>query len=96
MNNLTNVIIDVFLNQIFYEFKVLEIINLLNNDVIKARAKNDISEIVVKEKRIILKKTKHIITHAQIIFKIQYDFRHKFIDLKIKQNVYIKLHKKYF
>lgn len=42
------------------------------------------------------KKTKNIIVYAQIIFKIYYDFRYKFIDLKIKQNVHIKFHKKYF
>ena len=29
------------------------------------------------------------------MFKIRYDFKHKSINLKTKQNLYIKLHKKY-
>ena len=30
------------------------------------------------------------------MFKIRYDFKHKFIDLKTDQKIYIKFHRKYF
>ena len=41
-------------------------------------------------------KTKNAINHAQIMIKICYDIKHIFIDLKINQKIYIKLHKEYF
>ena len=39
MNHSINVIVDVFSNEIFYEFKMLKIINLLNNDIVKTKSK---------------------------------------------------------
>ena len=30
------------------------------------------------------------------MFKIRYDFKHKFIDLKTDQKIYIKFYRKYF
>ena len=56
MNNLTNAFTDVFSNEIFYEFKILKVTNLLNNDVVKMKIENDISKIIVEKKRIMLKK----------------------------------------
>ena len=97
MNNSTNVFTDVFSNEIFYKFKILKVTDLLNNDVVKTKIENDISKIIVEKKRVMLKKkTENIITYAQIIFKIRYDFKHKSIDLKTSQKIYIKFHRKYF
>ena len=97
MNNSTNVFTDVFSNEIFYEFKILKITNLLNNDVVRAKTENDISKIIVEKERVMLKKkTENVIAHAQIMFKIRYDFKHKSIDLKTDQKIYIKLHRNYF
>ena len=88
---------DVFSNEIFYEFKILKTTDLLNNDVVKTKIENDISKIIVEKKRVMLKKkTENVITHAQIMFKIRYDFKHKSIDLKTDQKIYIKFHRNYF
>ena len=96
MNNSTNISTNISSNEILYEFKILKIINLLNNDVVKAKAENDISKIIVEKERAMLKKkTENVIVHAQIMFKIRYDFKHKSIDLKADQKIYIKLHRKY-
>ena len=56
MNNSTNIFTNVFSNEIFYEFKILKVTNLLNNDVVKMKIENDISKIIVEKKRIMLKK----------------------------------------
>ena len=97
MNNLTNVFTDVFSNEIFYEFKILKITDLLNNDVVKTKIKNNILKIIVEKERVMLKKkTKNVIIHAQIMFKIRYDFKHKSIDLKTNQKIYIKFYRNYF
>ena len=97
MNNSTNVFTDVFSNEIFYKFKILKVTDLLNNDVVKTKIENDISKIIVEKKRVMLKKkAENAIIHAQIMFKIRYDFKHKSIDLKTDQKIYIKLHWNYF
>ena len=97
MNNSINASTDISSNEIFYEFKILKVTNLLNNDVVRAKVEDEIPKIVIEKKRVILKKkTKNVISHAQIMFKIRYDFNHKSINLKADQKIYIKLHKKYF
>ena len=97
MNNSANVFTDVFSNEILYKFKVLKITDLLNNDVVKTKAENGISKIIVEKKRVMLKKkAENVIAHAQIMFKIRYDFKHKSIDLKTNQKIYIKFHRNYF
>ena len=97
MNNSANASTDVFSNEIFYEFKVLKVTDLLNNDVVKTKTENDISKIIVEKKRVMLKKkTEDAIVHAQIMFKIRHDFKHKSIDLKTDQKIYIKFHRNYF
>ena len=97
MNNSINVFTDISSNEIFYEFKILKATNLLNNDVVKTKIENEISKTVIEKKRIMLKKkAENVIDHVQTMFKIRYDFNHKFIDLKTNQKIYIKLHKKYF
>ena len=51
----------------------------------------------LKKKRIMLKqKAKNVLAHAQIMFKIRYNFIHKSIDLKTNQKVYTKFHRNYF
>ena len=96
MNNFANVFTDIFFNEIFYDFKVLKAIDLLNNEIVKKKIENDISRTIIEKKRIMFKqKTKNAISYVQIIIKICYDIRHIFIDLKINQKVYIKLHKIY-
>ena len=97
MNNSTNAFTNVFSNEIFYEFKILKVTDLLNNDVVKTKTENDISKIIVEKKRVMLKKkTENVITHAQIMFKIRQNFKHKSIDLKTNQKIYIKFHRNYF
>ena len=97
INNSKNASTNILSNKILYEFKILKIINLLNNDVVKTKIENDISKIIVEKKtRHVKKKTKNIIIYAQIMFKIRYNFKYKFIDLKADQKIYIKFHRKYF
>lgn len=63
MNNSANVIIEISSNEMLYEFKILKTIDLLNNDLAKARVDDDVFVIVVKKKRNLLKKkTKKSIT----------------------------------
>ena len=92
MNNSINVFTDIFSNKIFYEFKILKVPNLLNNDVIKTKTKDEIPKTVIEKKRVMLKKkAENVIDHVQAMFKICYDFSHKLIDLKTDQKIYIKL-----
>ena len=97
MNNSQNIIIDLSFNEIFYEFRITETIDLLNDDEIKKRTNDDNSSISVKKKKEILrKKTANAINFDQTMQKLKYDVRHKCFDFEKNAKVYIRLHKGYF
>lgn len=96
MNNSANASTKIFLNEILYGFKILETIDLLDNDLAKTRAADDNPVTVVEKERFILKKkTQESINHAQIMIKLRYDLCHKALNLKTGHKVYIRLHKEY-
>lgn len=95
-NNSANATTSVSSNESLYDFKILKTTDLLNNDLAKARAMNDNPATSIKKERNILKKeTKDAINYDQVMIKIRYDSRHKLIDLKINQKIFIRLHKGY-
>ena len=96
MNNSINVSTKIFFNEILYGFKVLKTIDLLNNDVTKARADDDNSATAIEKKRSILKKkVKKSIFFAQTMAKLRYDPKHNSLKLKKKNKIFIRFHKKY-
>ena len=89
MNNFQNVIIELFLNEILYRFKILKTVNLLNNDQTRKRVENDNSFTMIKnEKNMFRKKNFDAISFAQTMQKTRYNNNHKKLILKKKkQNV---------
>ena len=96
MNNSTNVSTKIFFNEILYDFKVLKIIDLLNNDLTKIRIDDENSAIIIEEKRFRLrKKIEKSISFAQTMTKLRYDSKHSSLKLKKRNKIFIRLHKKY-
>ena len=96
MNNSINVSTKIFFNEILYDFKILKIIDFLNNDLTKIRADDENPAIIIKEKRFRLrKKIEKSISFAQTMMKLRYDSRHSPLKLKKKNKIFIRLHKKY-
>lgn len=96
MNNSVNVFTETCSNEILYDFKMLKITDLLNNNVAKVRTADDNSVIVIKEERTMLKKKiEKSINHAQTMMKSKYDSRYRFIKFEEKQKMFIKFHKEY-
>ena len=96
MNNFTNVATGVFSNEILYEFKVLKIADLLNNDLTKFKIDDDNPPTNVEEEREILrKKIEEFINFAQFMKKIRYDQRHLSLEIKFGAKIYFRLHKRY-
>ncbi len=89
LNNFFNAFIDLFLNELFYEFKVRESLNLLTHE-------DENSATSLKKKRNILKKKiEKTIVFANAIMKIRYDSIKTSLNLKMKNVVYLRLHKEY-
>jgi hypothetical protein len=89
LNNSFNAFIDLFFNELFYEFKVRESLNLLTHE-------NENSTTSLKEKRNILrKKVEEAIVFANAIMKIRYDSIKTSLDLKVKNVLYLRLYKEY-
>ena len=96
MNNFQNVIIKLSFHEILYEFKMLKTVDLLNNDQIRKRAKNDNLFTTMKnEKNMLRKKIDDAINFAQTMQKIRYNNKHKKLILKKQNKMFLKLHKKY-
>ena len=96
LNNFVNASIEMFSNELFYDFKILKATDFLNNDLVRTRADDDNSAIIIKQKKFMLKqKIEQAIIHAQTMAKIRYDFRHKSLNLKSEQKVFIRFHKNY-
>jgi hypothetical protein len=90
LNNFFNSFIDLSLNELLYEFKVRESLDLL------AHENDENSTTALKEKRNILKKkVEEAIVFANAIMKIRYDSIKISLNLKVKDVVYLKLHKEY-
>ena len=96
MNNFQNVITEFSPHEIFYGFKVLKTIDLLNNEQTRKRAEDGNPPTAVKNERNMLRKEiSDAISFVQTMQKIRYDVRHKKLTLKKKNKVFLKLHKKY-
>jgi hypothetical protein len=95
VNNFTNAFIDLSLNEILYEFKISELLNLLN-DTNAINAKNNDSFTSLKKERIILRnEAENAIVFANVAMKIRLDFIKKSFNLNVSDFVYLKLHKEY-
>jgi hypothetical protein len=95
MNNVSNVSIELFSNEILYEFKVTKFLNLLN-DTNAINAKDDESLTFLKKERIILRnEAENAIAFANAAMKIRLDFIRKSLNLNVKNFVYLKLHKEF-
>jgi hypothetical protein len=95
MNNVSNVSIELFFNEILYEFKVTKFLNLLN-DKNAINAKYDDSFTFLKKDRIILRnEAENAIAFANVAMKIRLDFIKKSLNLNVENFVYLKLHKEY-
>ena len=96
MSNSQNVITSFLFHEIFYDFKVLETINLLNNEQIRKKTDDDnLLTNVENEKNIIRNEVSNAINFAQTMQKIRYDNKHKSLNLKKSDRMYLKFHKKY-
>jgi hypothetical protein len=95
VNNFTNAFIDLFFNEILYEFKVSEFLNLLNDtDAINAKDNDSLTSL--KKERIILRnEAENAIVFANVAMKIRLDSIKKSFNLNVSDFVYLKLHKEY-
>ena len=85
MNNSQNVIIEFSSHKILYEFKMLETVDLLNNNQTRKRAENDNPFTVMKnEKNMLRKNFFDAISFVQTMQQIRYDSKHKKLILKKK------------
>jgi hypothetical protein len=90
LNNASNAFIELFSNELLYEFKIAKSLNLL-----KRFDDDNLTTSIEIEREIFKKKVEKTIIFANAFMKIKYDSIKTSFDLKIKNFVYLKLHKKY-
>jgi hypothetical protein len=87
MNNASSTFTELSLNEILYDFKIIESLNLLNDCN---------SSIELEKKRKTLRaEVEKAIAFANISMKIRYDRIKTLLDLNVENSVYVKLHKSY-
>jgi hypothetical protein len=90
LNNASNSFIDLFSNEVLYEFKIRESLNLLT------RSDDENSSTSIKNERNVLKKeAEEIIVFVNASMKIRHDSTRKSLNLNVKDLVYLRLHKEY-
>jgi hypothetical protein len=95
MNNSVNAFIDFFFNEVLYDFKVIEILNMLNLAAL-TRVDDENSLTTLEQEREILRtKTEEAISFANAVMKIRYDQIRTSMQLNINDFVYLTLHKEY-
>ena len=95
LNNSSNNIIEISPHEILYEFRILNTIDLLNNDEAKLKTEDENPITEIEKKNIFRTETKNAINFEQTIQKIKYDLRHKFLNFKKKNKIYFRLHNDY-
>ena len=96
MNNSINVLTKLSFNEILYDFKMLKIIDFLNNDLTKIQIDDENSAIIIKKKRFKLRKNiEKSIFFTQTMTNLRYDSKHNSLKLKKENKIFIRLHKKY-
>ena len=88
LNNLSSASIDLSFNEIIMRFKTRDSLALLRHD--------ESSKNWLKRKTINVIETKVVIVWINLTIKIIYDKHHKFLKLKIDDQVFLRLHKRYF
>ena len=88
LNNFFNASIDLSSNEIIMRFKTRDSLALLKHD--------EFSKNWLKKKTINVIETKVVIVWVNLTIKIVYDKHHKFLELKIDDQIFLHLHKKYF
>ena len=77
MNNSVNSSIEIFFNEIIYEFKITKFVDLFFIEDARIRVNDKNSSITIEKKRNLLKKKmKEVIALIQVMQKIKYDSRH--------------------
>jgi hypothetical protein len=95
MNNSINAFIDLFFNEVLYDFKVIEILNMLNFAAL-TRVDDENSLTTLEQEREILRtKIEEAISFANAIMKIRYDQIKTSMQFNINDFVYLTLHKRY-
>jgi hypothetical protein len=90
LNNFANAFIDLSSNELLYEFKIAESLNLLT------RLDDDnLTTSIENEREILRKKIEETIVFANAFMKIRYDSIRTSLDSKVEDVVYLKLHKEY-
>ena len=87
MNNFVNVVIDLFVNEINYEFKIYETLSSLIT-------KKKIVDLFTQRLKY-CRETINITTFVNIKTKIYYDARHISLMFKIENYIYLRLHHDY-
>ena len=88
-NNSINVIIDLSLNEIIYNFKMRDaFIEIVNNEI---SVNLNFVALRLKYK----KKTIDVIAFVNVKIKIYHDARHTFLLLNVENYVYLRLHHEY-
>ena len=88
-NNFFNNVIDLTLNEVYYSFKIRDLINLLFIE-------NLFIKIFDKFRLILKKEVDDIIIFVSIIIKIYYDLKYLSLYFKVKNEVFFKLYHDYF
>ena len=88
LNNFFNTSIDLSFNEIIMKFKTRDSFALLKHD--------EFSKNWLKRKTINVIKTEIVIVWVNLTTKIVYDKHHKFLKLKMSDQVFLRLHKRYF
>jgi hypothetical protein len=89
LNNSVNTSTGLSSNEVLYEFKIKESLNLLRID-------DENSLTTVEKNRVVLRKEiEKAIVFVNASMKIRYDSRRTQLDLKFEDSVYLKLHKEY-
>ncbi len=95
MNNSVNAFIDLSFNEVLYDFKVIETLNMLDFAVlIRVDDENSLTTLE-QEREILRKKTEEAISFANAVMKIRYDQTKTSMHLNKDDFVYLTLHKEY-
>lgn len=89
LNNNLNVVIEIILNEIIYDFKIKKALLLLHN---RNLTRNDIVNKHLKYRI----KTIEVIAFANAKAKIYYDARHILLILKLDNRIYLRFNHDYY
>ena len=90
INNSSSSVIDIALNELCYDFKILDATSLLLVDSTLSIEAFDKLRLIKREE------ADDVIVFAFVFIKVRYDVKHLAIDLKKDNEVFLRLHQGYF